>query len=168
MKKLLLLRHGKSDWNTHASDFERPLKKRGVRQANRMGKWLVEQKMQPDLLISSPAKRAISTAENVCQSIALSKHSIKMDKRVYEAESDDLLQVISEVSNAIQCLLIIGHNPGMEELLERLIPNIPWPDDAKLLPTSTLACLQFEASWETLKASHCMVSYMIQRSKDLS
>ena len=88
-KELLLLRHGKSDWNTDTTDFYRPLNNRGKLSAERMGKWLDEQQLIPDLIISSPATRAFTTAEIVCSAIEVDSHSIRIEKGIYEASLSD-------------------------------------------------------------------------------
>ncbi len=179
MKQLLLLRHGKSDWNAHCSDFERPLKKRGKRNAKEMGLWfrkkfrkklsegVREQYLFPDVLLSSPAKRALSTAEKFSKSIDYPMELIKTDERIYEAEMMDLLQVISETESVYSCVLLVGHNPGLEELLEFFVPEIKRPADGKLLPTATLACIQFSQPWYELKQSHKVLNYFVQRPKNL-
>ncbi len=161
-KELLLLRHGKSDWNTNTTDFNRPLNKRGKRNAQQMGDWLGEQKLPPDLIISSPAKRALSTAKIICDTMGISAHTIKTDKRIYEASLFDLRQVLLDIPDSIQRLLLVGHNPGIESLLSYLGPDIPVPDDGKLMPTATLAYLQLDSQWSFLQAN-----YILQRPKDL-
>ena len=83
MVELLLLRHGKSDWSTNTIDFDRPLKKRGKRNAKQIGMWLLDNDLIPDLIISSPANRAISTAKIVAEILLLSDDSIKTNDRVY-------------------------------------------------------------------------------------
>ena len=162
MKELLILRHGKSDWNVDTNDFNRPLNQRGKRNAQRMGEWLNEQKLTPDLMISSPAIRALSTAEIVCAAMGLAVDSIQTEKNIYEASLSDLRQVLSHIPDSTQRLLLVGHNPGFESLLSHLAPNIPTPDDGKLMPTATLAYLQLDPKWTFLQDS-----YLIQRAKDL-
>ena len=161
-KELLLLRHGKSDWNTDTTDFYRPLNKRGKRNAQRMGEWLDEQKLVPDLIISSPAIRALTTAEIICAAMELPIHSIQTEKCIYEASLADLRQVLLHVPDSVQRLLLVGHNPGFESLLGYLAPNIPIPDDGKLMPTATSAYLQLDPQWSALQGN-CI----IQRPKDL-
>ena len=159
-KELLLLRHGKSDWNTDTTDFYRPLNKRGKRDVQRMGEWLDEQKLPTDLIISSPAIRALTTAEIVCEVMGLPVHSIQTEKRIYEASLSDLRQILLHIPDSIQRLLLIGHNPGFESLLSYLVPNIPIPDNGKLMPTATLAYLQLDQQWSLLHDS-----YLIQRPR---
>jgi phosphohistidine phosphatase len=117
MIELLLLRHGKSDWSINASDFDRPLKKRGKRNAKQIGRWLSHQQRQPDLVISSPANRALSTAKIVVTCMKLSTSSIQTDNRIYGADLDDLLQILAEIPNTISRVMLVGHNPDLEELV---------------------------------------------------
>ena len=161
-RELLLLRHGKSDWNVDTSDFYRPLNQRGKCNAQQMGKWLNEQKLAPDLIISSPAIRALTTAEIVCAAMGLAVESIQTEKNIYEASLSDLRQVLSHIPDSTQRLLLVGHNPGFESLLSYLVPNISMPDDGKLMPTATLAYLQLDSQWAFLQDN-----YVIQRAKDL-
>ena len=162
-KELLLLRHGKSDWHTDTTDFYRPLNKRGNRSALRIGEWLAEKKLTPDLIISSPATRALTTAEIVCSTMGLPIHSIQTEKRIYEASLSDLRQVLLHIPDSIQRLLLVGHNPGFESLLSYLAPDIAIPGDGKLMPTATLAYLQLDPQWSFLQGN-----YLIQRPKYLT
>ena len=161
-KELLILRHGKSDWNTDKTDFNRPLNKRGKQNAQRMGEWLDEQKLVPGLIISSPATRAITTAEIVCVARELSPHTIQTEKCIYEASLSDLRKVLLHIPDSVQRLLLVGHNPGLESLVNYLAPNLTRADDGKLMPTATLAYLQLDPLWSSLKGN-CI----IQRPKDL-
>jgi len=161
-KELLILRHGKSDWHANTSDFYRPLNKRGILSAQSMGEWLGKQKLHPDIIISSPATRALTTAEIVSTALGLSVQSIETERTVYEASLSDLLQVLQHIPDSVQRLLLVGHNPGFESLLRHLAPDIPMPDDGKLMPTATLAYLQLDPQWSLLQGN-----YLIQRPKDL-
>ncbi len=162
-KELMLLRHGKSDWNSGTTDFNRPLNKRGKRSAQKMGEWLEQQKLLPDLIISSPAKRALSTAEIVSEAIGLPSSSIKTNRAIYEASVDDLHQVLLQTPDSVQRLLLIGHNPGFEDLLAELAPDIAIAADGKLMPTACLAYLQLDQQWTLLQGD-----YWTQRVKDLA
>ncbi len=161
-KELLLLRHGKSDWHTDTTDFNRPLNKRGKRAAQQIGEWLTRQNLTPDLIICSPAIRALTTAEIVCSALGLSVHSIQIEDTIYEASMSDLQQLLLHTPDSVQRLLLVGHNPGFESLLSYLAPDLPMPNDGKLLPTATLAYLQLDPQWSFLQGS-----YLIQRPKGL-
>jgi phosphohistidine phosphatase len=166
-RELLMLRHGKSDWNADASDFQRPLKNRGKRGAQRMGVWLWQQDLRPDLIISSPAERAITTAQKCCKSMGMIASDVIEDQRVYEASLDVLLEILKDAPADAGRTMLVGHNPGLEELLEFLVADdIPLPDDGKLLPTATLAQLVMPDDWQVLDAG-CAVLGNIVRSREL-
>jgi phosphohistidine phosphatase len=150
MYELLVMRHGKSGWPAGVSDEQRPLKARGEKNASRMGHWLVEQGLLPDQVISSPARRAMETAQRVCDAMAFPASRIVQQPRIYEASLDDLLQLLHELPGSLHRVLLIGHNPGLEHLLIHLCPVIPVPDDGKLLPTASLAHLQSDHDWSAL------------------
>ena len=120
MKTLYLLRHAKSSWKfPELDDFDRPLNKRGQRDAPRMGKRLQKQNILPDLIISSPARRAQQTAQEVAQSIGYTSTAILYDETVYEASAEALLTTLQTVDNRVAVLLLAGHNPGLTALSNR-------------------------------------------------
>ena len=152
-RELLLLRHGKSDWDSGADDFDRPLKDRGKRGAQRIGVWLAQQNLTPDLVVASPAERALVTAQKTCKAMGNGDEGIQRDNRIYAAEIDDLLAVLGDCPQAAARVMLVGHNPGLEELLVWLANEVvPVPEDGKLLPTATLARLQMPADWCALVA----------------
>jgi len=152
-RELLLLRHGKSDWDTGVDDYHRPLKDRGKRGAQRIGVWLAQQKMVPDFIVTSPAERALVTAQKVCKAMGDGDAGIQLDKRIYAADIDELLAVLGDCPQEAGRVMLVGHNPGLEELLVWLVrETVPETDDGKLLPTATLARLQMPADWQALTA----------------
>ena len=166
-RELLILRHGKSDWNTDADDFDRPLNNRGKRGAQRMGVWLWQQGLRPDLIISSPAERAITTAHKCCKSMGMMASDVVEDDRVYAASLDELLEVLKDAPAGAGRTMLVGHNPGLEDLLEFLIDDdIPLADDVKRLPTATLAHLAMPDDWQAL-ASACATLGSIVRPGEL-
>jgi phosphohistidine phosphatase len=149
----MLLRHGKSDWSQQLNDFDRPLKDRGKRGAQRMGVWLQQQELVPDLVVSSPAERAIVTAQKAVKAMAGDAGRILQDRRIYAARVEDLLEVLAELPREAHRVMLVGHNPGLEYLTEYLADKpIPLPGDGKLLPTATLASLELPDNWQGLKA----------------
>ena len=151
-QELLLLRHGKSDWSIDTDDFHRPLKKRGIRGARQAGEWLRKQQLLPDTIISSPAERAIDTANKACETMGLNQQYIQQEQRVYEANIQTLKLVLSKLSNNVRRVLLVGHNPGLEELLLNLSAGqIKMPEDYKLLPTATLARLRISVPWSKIE-----------------
>ena len=150
-RKLLILRHAKSAWDTDApTDFERPLAKRGRKDAPRMGSWLRERGLIPDLVISSPAQRARETTLGACESMGLGAKQIAWEPRLYAADPGTLLEVLKEHPKKPKTLMIVGHNPGLELLFEHLCKDLPVPADGKLLPTATLAVLDMPDHWQDL------------------
>jgi phosphohistidine phosphatase len=152
-RELCLLRHGKSDRDDLAmDDFDRPLKKRGKLAAQRIGTWLKQENLVPCCLICSPAKRALSTAKIVHEVIAEDALHIKQDKRLYQEGFERLKTVLAECPSDAGRVLLVGHNPELEDLLIYLAgaPNLP--DTDKLLPTAALARLQMPDDWSHLDA----------------
>jgi phosphohistidine phosphatase len=152
-RELLLLRHGKSDWSTGVDDYHRPLNDRGKRGAQRIGVWLAQQQMVPDLIVTSPAERALVTAQKACKAMGHGDQCVRTDKRIYAAGLDDLLEVLGDCPQDAGRVMLVGHNPGMEELLVWLAGDaVAMPEDGKLLPTATLARLLVPADWQALTA----------------
>lgn len=149
-RELLLLRHGKSDWDAGTDDFHRPLKTRGVRGAQRIGTWLQQQGLIPDLILSSTATRALLTAELAANCMGLGRQQIQREKTLYLADLKQLLKVLNQCPESAQRVMLIGHNPGLEDLLLHLAANFEIPADGKVLPTATLARLAMPDHWQQL------------------
>jgi len=165
--ELILLRHGKSDWSTNDSDFNRPVTDRGKRGAQQIGVWLAKNELKPSLVISSPAERAKLTAQKMMKAMGETDHYVIYDKRVYEATVKDLLDVLSYISKDTKRVILVGHNPGLEQLLTYLCAKkITLPADGKLLPTATLAHLSLSCQWRKIKKNTAKL-LKIQRSKTL-
>lgn len=130
MKTLTLIRHAKSSWkHPQLADFERPLNKRGKRDAPQMGRRLAAQHIRPQVITSSPAVRALTTAEVIASAVGYPPQEIIHDERIFHAYSDQLLDVIRDFDASLQHLMLVGHNPGLTVLVEQLahagISNIP-------------------------------------------
>jgi len=133
LKRLLLLRHAKSSWgDSSLADFDRPLNERGLRAAPLVGRFMRRRKLDPDLVISSPAERARQTTALVAESAKLSA-PLRFDERVYEATPARLVEVVSQVEESAGEVLLVGHNPGLEGLLELLT------GESRSMPTAALA-----------------------------
>lgn len=162
MKTLLLLRHAKSSWaDENMADFDRPLNERGEKDAPRMGKLLRQKELVPDLIITSAAKRAAATAERVAQTAGY-EGEIRRDEHLYLAEPGEYVAVARQVGDAVNCLLLVGHNPGIEELVEWL------SGQAERMPTAALACFQLPIDhWRDLKPEQGYELAHIWRPKEL-
>lgn len=133
MKTLLILRHAKSSWdNANLTDHERPLNKRGKQDAPRMGKLLAELSLTPDLIITSSAERALTTAELAALHSGY-EQEIMVTRQLYHADPEDYLEVLREKGEPHTCVMVVGHNPGMEALVEDLTGSY------QVMPTAALA-----------------------------
>ena len=130
MKRLTLIRHAKSSWSEAGlADFDRPLNERGQRDAPRMGKRLRKHGLSPDLMVSSPAKRALTTAQTIAQAIAYPNDTIYKLDAIYEASLATLLNVVRQLDDSHSDVVLFGHNPGITVLANFLagahIDNVP-------------------------------------------
>jgi len=167
--ELYILRHAKSDWESDAeSDFHRPLAKRGKKDAPAIGKWMDKHKVKIDRLISSPAERTRQTVQAVIKELHISKKNIHFDDRVYLASLETLLEVLAECPSGPEKVMLVGHNPGLEDLLRFLVDEreLPLTESGKLLTTATLAHVSLPRDWSRLNG-HCgkLVSFI--RPRDL-
>lgn len=130
MKTLYVIRHAKSSWDDPTlTDFERPLNNRGKKDAPEMAKRLEKRNVMPDLLLSSPAERAITTCKAIAEKIQYPLSKIKTDKNLYHAEDAEILRIIQGLDNTYSCVWIFGHNPGLTDFVNLVadagIDNIP-------------------------------------------
>ena len=120
MKSLLIMRHAKSSWdNSHVADHDRPLNRRGQEDAPRVGRFLLREELVPDLIISSTAERALATAEAVALASDYAA-AIITTRNLYHAGPEEIVEVVRRRAGDAGRLLVVGHNPGMEELLSEL------------------------------------------------
>lgn len=140
MKTLLLVRHAKSSWDyPELADIERPLNERGLRNAPEMGRRLALRGVRPDLILSSPAVRALTTARLIAEQLGYPEANIRVDARIYEADPDRLLDVLGELDAALRVVMLVGHNPELTELAQR------WTDKIEHMPTAAVAEFAFAA-----------------------
>ena len=151
-RELLLLRHAKSAWDTDArTDFDRPLARRGLKSAPKVGRFLAKEGLRPDYVISSPAERARQTVLLACAELGLDEEDVHWDRRIYHAGVRALVGVLRETPERTSRVLMVGHNPGFEQLLEYLSAEpVPVPDDWKLMPTAAVARLGVDVPWPEL------------------
>lgn len=150
-KELWLLRHGKAERFNGDEDYDRRLKKRGKRDVARMAKWLQDEGMMPDTVVSSPATRAIMTAKIICDSLKIDSAQIKLEKRLYDEGLVRVKSVLADCPATCKKVLLVGHNPELEELLSYLVNPLHLPYLEKLLPTSALARLVLPNDWAQLE-----------------
>jgi phosphohistidine phosphatase len=160
MKTIYILRHAKSSWDDESlSDFERPLNERGINTAPFMGEVISRRGYSPAVIISSPAKRAATTATLVKESSGLNA-DLRCDDRIYEASPNTLRQVASEIGDDLDSAMLVGHNPGMEGFIRYLTGQI------EPMPTAALAVISLAIdSWKDLDADTGTIVEII-RPKD--
>ena len=144
MKTLIIIRHAKSSWDaSNVDDFERPLNDRGKRDAPRMAKRFKEKDIHPTLLLSSPAKRALSTAKRIAKVLKYEKDEIKTDRRLYHADEETMLTVVRELKDNQDVVMIFSHNPGLTEFVNSLLEG---QLDIDNVPTCGVVAFQFDSS----------------------
>ncbi|MFC5271172.1 SixA phosphatase family protein [Adhaeribacter terreus] len=144
MKTLYLMRHAKSSWDfPELNDHDRPLNKRGRQDGPLMGQQLLSRDTSPDLILSSTAVRAITTATLVAKELDYDREKIQAQESIYKAGRNELIKIIQHVPDEINSLLIIGHNPILSEVANKLSPEA-LPD----MPTAGVVALEFNCnSW---------------------
>jgi len=150
MKTLYIIRHAKSSWDDpYLADFDRPLNGRGKRNVPDMGERLAALGIKPDLLLSSPAKRAITTARGIAEAIGYDPALIRQDMGLYHASSANIKGIISETNDDVETLMVFGHNPGFTSLIGALSDFHPFN-----LPTCGVCGIRFQfKSWKDLLAT---------------
>lgn len=137
MKTLYLMRHAKSSWSfDDLTDHDRPLNERGRDDAPRMGKALADRHIKLDLLISSPAVRALSTAALVAKEIGYPNERIEVQERIYRAEPADLLDIVRKLPDTANAVLLVGHNNTITDFANLLSPN-----QIEDMSTAAVVCL---------------------------
>jgi phosphohistidine phosphatase len=161
-KTLLILRHAKSSWKDDSlADHDRPLKKRGRRDARRMGTWLQEQQLLPDVILTSTAVRARETTQLTAEGADYAG-PVRAVEALYHAEPEEIVGVLRTLEDTAERVMIVGHNPGLEMLLEDLVGK--W----RRLPTATLAQVTLPLShWRALTVNARGVLVTLQRARDL-
>ncbi len=167
-RELMVVRHAKSSWSSGAvTDYERPLNARGKRDAPRMGRWMQRQLLVPDYVISSPARRAQQTTRRICRELAYPLDLVHWQPRVYHADLEQLLESLAFGPVDESRVLLVGHNPGLEELLHFLLGhNLPPAPGGKLLPTAALVHLALDTDWQQLGRNSCRLIQAV-RPKEL-
>lgn len=164
-RELMVLRHGKSDWDAgDGDDFTRPLARRGRRASRRIGQWLASRNLVPEAVLSSPATRARVTAGIICESLTLPPARVRWEQGLYDASSGtDLLPLLAAVPGDIGRVMLIGHNPVLEELVRYLCDESLQAHEArKLMPTAAVARLAMPADWARLDAGCARVLELVR------
>jgi phosphohistidine phosphatase len=164
MKQLLLLRHAKSSWDEPGlADLERPLARRGRRASELIAEHLRAQRIKPQLVLCSPSRRTRETLER----IGLDDSDQRIEDDLYAASAEELLGVLTGLADDIDSAMLIGHNPGIQDLALRLAGSSPEVTRLRRkFPTAALATLEFEGGWHELAPGSAELVAFV-RPKDL-
>jgi len=149
MKTLFLVRHAKSSWDESGlSDRDRPLAERGERDAPEMARRLARRGVNPDLILSSPAHRALATAKIIAEALDYKRKNIDIDDRLYPGRVSELLRMIRALDDKLECVMLFGHNPALAELAHHLSHAIT------RMPTCAVVELGLDAtSWSEIDST---------------
>jgi len=151
MKKIMIIRHAKSDWGVGSlRDIDRPLNGRGKLAASTMGKEINKRNLDPDLIISSPALRAKMTAKAVAENTKYTKN-IVWDESFYFGYTNEIIQKVKKIDESFEKIIILGHNPTWSEIAEKL------SGEYFNMKTADLVVLEFDGKWKDLKDYSCKV-----------
>ncbi|MDP3149612.1 MAG: histidine phosphatase family protein [Ignavibacteria bacterium] len=147
MKILYIVRHAKSSWESGITkDFDRPLNNRGNHSADIMSKFISEKEIKIEKIVSSPAKRAITTAKIFAKALKINESEIQLEEKIYEASLKTLLEVVHELDDSVSSVMLFGHNPGLTSLANNFGAKI---DN---LPTCAIVAFEFDAAhWDEVK-----------------
>ena len=157
MKTLFLLRHAKSSWKDETlPDFERPLNRRGKDAAETIGRYFKTSAIVPELILCSPAERARETLNLVLKASRWTTE-VRYDQRIYEASAQRLVEVVSQIENERKVAMLVGHNPGFEELLEVLT------GESHKMATAALACIELNIEkWNKVRAGAGRLEWLVK------
>jgi phosphohistidine phosphatase len=158
MKYMLLLRHAKSSHDDSSlKDFDRPLAARGKEDATRMGEFVRDIDCLPGVIISSTAKRAKQTTQLFCKGAGLDEDEIQWDEDLYYGSSHDYLAAIKKAANVSERIMLVGHNPKIEDVARRLCGNA-----SIRMPTAALACFEQPANeWNQISEGLASLKWMM-------
>lgn len=155
-RQLLLMRHAKSSWdNAHLSDHDRPLARRGLEAAPEMGLWLAANGPVPELILCSTAVRTVETTRLMLEALP-SPPPVRYVGGLYHASTATLMTIVGEADSSVKCLMLIGHNPGLQDLLNH------YSEKQVDVPTATIACLEgVSIDWKDFFKANPKMSFKV-------
>ncbi len=153
MKKLILMRHAKSSWDLPLSDIQRPLNERGLRNAPEMGRRIKNSGIIPQLIYTSDAVRAYTTAQLVREALN-SDIPIQVEPKIYDSTLQTLLRIIENFPEEVDTILMIGHNPTIS-----LLTNYLAGKEVGYFATAAMACLKFPGTWQEVSGGTGMLLF---------
>ncbi|HNX87332.1 MAG TPA: histidine phosphatase family protein [Bacteroidales bacterium] len=158
MKWLYLVRHGKASWEEAGlSDADRPLLPVGIERTQKVTAFLLQKGIKPDLILSSPATRALDTALIIAKGLNYPEGQIRIERKIYTGFHNHILDLISEKTDEIHSILITGHNPVISRLANHFLkPGI------ENMPTSSVVCLSFPVDrWKEIRTAHATREFIV-------
>ncbi len=157
MKNLILVRHAKSSWKDESlKDIDRPLNKRGKRDAPFMGKLLKKLGVTPQLIITSPAERTYSTAKIFADELNYDIDKIEVKKSLYLADYEEMIEIINNINESYSVVLLFGHNPGLTDL-----SNVLSDEEIENIPTcGVVSFTPRPDKWNEIKAKSCTLNFL--------
>ena len=156
MHQLIIVRHASASWDPiYKNDFDRPLKKDGISDTSLISEYLLRKNFLPDHIISSAAVRTSETAEQIIKKINY-KNKFEAIDEIYNSTYQNLVKYISKVNNKYQCLMLVGHNPSVTEVINYFCNNTKIDN----VPTCGVAIINFEYKWEKIKSDGTLVDFV--------
>lgn len=163
IKRLVIMRHAKSDWPDGVPDHERPLLERGHREAPLAGKWLLKHKVVPDFILCSSSLRTRQTCTWICKELGDKAPTPKLEDDLYAASAQRMLTVINHVPDTVTTLMIVAHMPGVQDLAMHLASrdsdHDAYMDAATRYPTSAFTVLELEKPWAELDGQDARLTH---------
>ena len=158
MKTVFLVRHAKSSWREEKLiDLDRPLRPKGISDACRSAERMIEKGAYPDLIISSPAIRAVHTSLIFARQFDFPVHRINMNDALYENQKEAIVEVLENLQNELDFVMLVGHDPALTNLANEFLKN-----PKEKLPTSSILCLKFKVDdWKMIKSKRPRLSFYI-------
>jgi phosphohistidine phosphatase len=158
MKSLYVMRHAKSSWGEPGlDDFDRPLLEKGKKRTKNIIDYLLKKKVKPELIITSPAVRALETAMIMAHGLGLSQESIQIERVIYSADEEQIENLLYDFPDQLSSLMVVGHNPSVTNFVNMFLEN-----KIDALPTSGVVALEFKSkSWKDLTKVKSKVNFII-------
>jgi phosphohistidine phosphatase len=158
MKTLYVMRHAKSAWGEPGlSDFDRPILEKGQKRTQNIIHYLVKKKAKPDLIISSPALRAMETAILMVKGLGLDKQVLRLEKSVYTSDADQLEDLFLEFPGSVSEVLLVGHNPAVTNFVNKFLA-----ESIDYMPTSGVVSLEFKINeWSEISNARPKLNFIV-------
>jgi phosphohistidine phosphatase len=158
MKTLFVMRHAKSSWNEpELNDFDRPLIEQGEKRTWKIVDFLLKKQVKIDLILSSPAVRALETAKIIANGLNMPEQSLRIEKSIYLAEAEQLQDLFYELPALMDHLMIVGHNVGITNFINEYLEKKLEP-----VPTSAVVCINFDTDdWSQISAGNATLRFLV-------